>query len=59
MQAYIFFVRILWIKAAKNRYKLSASLNFKTLNTILSGTNHIWAAAQILQIRPLVEQNYS
>ena len=35
------------LKSAKNRFKLSASLNLKTLNTILNGTNHIWAASQI------------
>ena len=27
--------------------QLSAGLNLETLNTILSGTNHIWAASQI------------
>ena len=29
------------IKSAKNRFQLSAGLNRKTLNTILSGTYHI------------------
>ena len=38
------------LKSAKNRFQLSAGLNLETLNEILSGTNHIWAAAQILQI---------
>ena len=28
------------LKSAKNRFQLSARLNFATLNTILSGTNH-------------------
>ena len=28
-------------KSAKTRFKLSAGLNFKTFNTILSGTKHI------------------
>ena len=32
-------------KSAKTRFKLSAGLNLKTLNSILSGTNHILAAA--------------
>ena len=46
------------LKSIKNQFQLSAGLNLETLNTILSGTNHIWAAskiytaAQILQIRP-------
>ena len=29
------------LKSAKNWFQLSASLNLETLNTILSGTNHI------------------
>ena len=29
------------LKSPKNRFQLSAGLNLKTLNTILSGTNHI------------------
>ena len=29
------------LKSAKNRFQLSAGLNLETLNTILSGTNHI------------------
>ena len=29
------------LKSAKNRFQLSDGLNHKTLNTILSGTNHI------------------
>ena len=33
------------LKPAKNRFQLSARLNLETLNTILSGTNHIWAAS--------------
>ena len=32
------------LKSVKNRFQLSAGLNIETLNTILSGTNHIWAA---------------
>ena len=38
------------LKSAKNRLQLSAGLNLEKNNTILSGTNHIWAssAAQIL-----------
>ena len=32
-------------KSAKTRFKLSAGLNFETFDTILSGTNHILAAA--------------
>ena len=35
-------------KSAKNRFQLSAGLNFEKLNTILCGTNHTQAAAQIL-----------
>ena len=34
-------------KSAENRIQLSAGWNLETLNTILSGTNHIWAASQI------------
>ena len=34
------------LKSAKNRFQLSAGLNLETLNTILSGTNYIWAASQ-------------
>ena len=33
------------LKSPKDRFQLSAGLNFETLNTILSGTNHIWAAS--------------
>ena len=33
------------LKSAKNRFQMSTGLNIETLNTILSGTNHIWAAA--------------
>ena len=36
------------LKSPKNRFQLSAGLNLEKINTILSGTNHIWAAAQIL-----------
>ena len=36
------------LKSPKNRFQLSAGLNLEKLNTILSETNHIWAAAQIL-----------
>ena len=35
------------LKSAKNRFQLSAGINIETLDTILSGTNHIWAAFQI------------
>ena len=35
------------LKSAKNRFQMSAGLNLETLNTILSGTNHIRAASQI------------
>ena len=38
------------LKSAKNRFQLSAGLNLEAINTILSRTNHIWAAAQILKI---------
>ena len=34
-------------KSAKNRFQLSAGLNRETINTTLSGTNYIWAAAWI------------
>ena len=34
-------------KSAKTRFKLSAGLNLETFDTILSGTNHIYAGAQI------------
>ena len=33
------------LKSPQNRFQLSAGLNLERLNTILSGTNHIWAAA--------------
>ena len=33
------------LKYAKNRFQLSAGLNFEKFNTILSGTNHILAVA--------------
>ena len=33
------------LKSAKNRFKLSAGLIVEKFNTILKGTNHIWAAA--------------
>ena len=33
------------LKSAKNRFQLNAGLNLEKLNTILSGTNHIWSAA--------------
>ena len=32
-------------KSAKKRFHLSAGLNLEAMNTILSETNHIWAAA--------------
>ena len=35
------------LKSAKNRFQFSAGLNLETLNTILSETNHIWAASKI------------
>ena len=31
------------LKSPENRFQLSAGLNHEKLNTILSGTNHIWA----------------
>ena len=36
------------LKSGKSRFQLSTGLNLEKLNTILSRTNHIWAAAQIL-----------
>ena len=30
------------LKSAKNRFQLITGLNLEKLNTILSGTNHIW-----------------
>ena len=36
------------LKFLKNRFQLSARFNLEKLNTILSETNHICAAAQIL-----------
>ena len=36
------------LNSTKNRFQLSVGLNLEKLNTILSGINHIWAAAQIL-----------
>ena len=30
------------LKSTKNWFQLNAGLNLGTLNTILSGTNHIW-----------------
>ena len=35
------------LKSAQNRFQSSAGLNLEKLNTILSETNNIWAAAQI------------
>ena len=35
-------------KSAKTRFKLSAGLNLEIFDTVLSGTNPIKAAAQIL-----------
>ena len=32
---------------AENRFQLSAGSNLETLNTISSGTNRVWTAAQI------------
>ena len=36
------------LKSPKNRFQLSTGLNLEKLNTILSGTNNIYAVAQIL-----------
>ena len=36
------------LNTPKNRFQLSAGINIEKLNTILSETNQIWAAAQIL-----------
>ena len=36
------------LKSHKNRFQLSAGLSLEKLNTIISETNQIWAAAQIL-----------
>ena len=33
------------LKYHKNQFQLSAGLNLEKINTILSGTNHIWAPA--------------
>ena len=33
------------LKSPKNRFQMSAGLNLEKFNTILSETNHIWAAA--------------
>ena len=33
------------LKSHENRFQLSAGLNLEKFNTILSGTNHIWAPA--------------
>ena len=33
------------LKSDKNRFQLSAGLNLETLNALLSGANHIWAAS--------------
>ena len=33
------------LKSTQNRFQLSAGLNLETLNTILSGTNHIKVVA--------------
>ena len=47
------------LKYDKNRFQLRAILDLETLNTMLSGTNHIrapsqlYAATQILEIQPL------
>ena len=38
-------------KSAKTRFKLSASLNLETFDTILSGTNHIKTATYNLNRR--------
>ena len=35
------------IKSAENQFQLSAGLNLEKMNTILSGTSHIWAASWI------------
>ena len=36
------------LKSAKTLFKLRAGLNLETYDTILNGSIHIWAAAQIL-----------
>ena len=33
------------LKSAENWFQLSAGLNPEKFDTVLSGTNHIWAAA--------------
>ena len=38
------------LQSAQNQFLLSAGLNIKTLNSILSGTNRIWAAFQIYAV---------
>ena len=35
------------LKSSKNRFQFSGGLNLEKCNSILSGTNNIWAAAQI------------
>jgi len=35
------------LKSAKYRFQLIAGLDLEALNTILSGTNNVWAASQI------------
>ena len=35
------------LKSPKNRFQSSPDLNIETLDTILSGSNHIWAATLI------------
>ena len=38
----------------KNRFKLSTDLNLETLDTILSETNHVWAASQISDVGKII-----
>ena len=44
-------------KSVKNRFQLSAGLNLEKLNTILSGTNYVWAARGINLCRGLNSLN--
>ena len=41
----IIFGYYLWSVSEFNEFQLSAGLNLEKLNTIFSGTNHVWAAA--------------
>ena len=46
------------LKSTKNRFQLRAGLNLEKLNRILNRTTHIWAAAQVLLIRPLAPESF-